>query len=123
VRDGKRLLSESSIRAMTTTQTGPLINLGLNETGYGFGWVTTRNSQGESGPVLVGEFGHGGAYHTNMWIDPERDLITVYLTQHADHPGVDGEEILEAFRTAAKEAFGRPGAKATSPDSSESRAK
>ena len=43
------------------------------ETNYGFGWST-----GE------GKFGHGGAYKTNMTIDPQTGLITIFLIHHSN---------------------------------------
>ena len=103
--DGKRYVSESAVREMTSTQTGELINKGKGEGGYGLGWSTARKSRGDSGPVIPGPCGHGGAYATNMSIDPERRLITVYMVQHAGFPGVDGGKIHGAFTKAAVEAF------------------
>jgi CubicO group peptidase (beta-lactamase class C family) len=107
VLDGKRYLSESSIREMTSTQTGNLVNGGKGEHGYGFGWSTSKRSQSASGPVIPGPCGHGGAYATNMGIDPGRHLVTVYLVQHAGFPGVDGGKIHEAFTKAAIASFGK----------------
>ncbi len=68
--EGKRYVSESAVREMTSTQTGRLINNGKGEHGYGLGWSTSRYSKGSSGPVIPGPCGHGGAYATNMSIDP-----------------------------------------------------
>jgi len=51
--------------------------------------------------------GHGGAYATNMSLDPQRRLITVYMVQHAGYPGPDGGKIHGAFVNAANEAFGK----------------
>ena len=53
---GRRYLSEKSVQQMTSTQTGSL------PVSYGFGWSTDRKPGGP--------FGHGGAYSTNMQIDP-----------------------------------------------------
>ena len=38
---GKRYVSESAVRAMTSTQTGDLMNRGRGENGYGLGWTTS----------------------------------------------------------------------------------
>jgi CubicO group peptidase (beta-lactamase class C family) len=104
--DGHRYLSEAAVREMTSTQTGDLLNGGKNENGYGLGWSTSRKSPGESGPVVPGPCGHGGAYSTNMGIDPNRKLVTVWMVQHAGFPG-DGKEAQGAFQKAAFEAFGK----------------
>jgi CubicO group peptidase (beta-lactamase class C family) len=88
VMDGKRLLSESAVSQMTTKQTGDAI-----PDAYGLGWSTGG-----------GTFGHGGAYATNMTIDPKRGLITVFMVQHAGFPK-DGDKAQVAFRQAAVEQF------------------
>ncbi len=106
VRDGKRYLSEAAVRQMTSTQTGTLIDAN-GEGGYGLGWQTSRKSPGPDGPVIPGNCGHGGAYSTNMSIDPARRLITVYMVQHNGYPGPDGGKVHGAFVGAAMEAFGK----------------
>ena len=102
---GKRLLSEDAVRQMTSTQTGELLDKGRGENGYGLGFSTTRKAR--LGAVIPGPSGHGGAYATNMWIDPERGLITVYMVQHAGYPGKEGGKVRAAFEKAAVEAFGK----------------
>ena len=104
---GKNYLSEDAVRQMTSTQTGDLLNQGKGENGYGLGWQTSRKCRGDSGPVIVGPCGHGGAYSTNMWIDPERGLVTVYMVQHAGYPGTDGGKVRAAFEKAAVDAFAK----------------
>jgi CubicO group peptidase (beta-lactamase class C family) len=104
--DGKRYLSEAAVREMTSTQTGDIISGGKHEGGYGLGWSTTKKSKGESGPVIPGSCGHGGAYSTNMGIDPAKKLVTVWMVQHAGFP-LDGNQAQGAFHKAATEAFGK----------------
>jgi CubicO group peptidase (beta-lactamase class C family) len=105
--DSKRILSEASVREMTSTQTGDILNGGKGENGYGLGWSTTRMSKGEKGPVVAGPCGHGGAYATNMWIDPDRKLFTVFMVQHTGFPNNEGGKIRPAFEQAAVAAFGK----------------
>lgn len=88
--DGKRYLSEASLKAMTTKQTAESL-----KDAYGLGWSTGG-----------GGFGHGGALATNMNIDPGRGLITVFLVQHAGFPG-DGKNAQGAFRRAAEKIYGK----------------
>ena len=77
VSGGKRYLSETAVKEMTTRQTGPHI-----KQSYGLGWATGG-----------GTYGHGGAYTTNMTIDPKSGLITIFLVQHAAFAG-DGAKSL-----------------------------
>ncbi len=88
--NGKRLLSEAAIQQMTSRQTPE----NLKES-YGFGFQTGG-----------GTYGHGGAYATNMTVDPQLGLITIFMVQHAGFPG-NGKESLGAFRKAATETFGK----------------
>jgi CubicO group peptidase (beta-lactamase class C family) len=94
---GKRYLSEDAVKQMTSKQTGSGIQVG-----YGLGFSTGG-----------GNFGHGGAFSTNMNIDTKRGLITVFMVQHAGFPG-NGGQSQGAFRKVAEELFG-PGAKKNMP--------
>ena len=86
--DGKRYLSEKSLRAMTSKQTGNLPN------GYGLGWATDKTPDGP--------FGHGGAYSTNMLVNASTGIIMLYLVQHAGYPnGEEGKKVQPAFQKAA----------------------
>jgi len=88
--NGKRYLSEAAVSQMTTRQTPETV-----KEKYGLGL-----SIGE------GEFGHGGAYATNMTIDTQHGLIFVWMVQHAGFPG-DGAKSRDAFMQAAKTAFAK----------------
>ncbi|MGD0089696.1 MAG: serine hydrolase domain-containing protein [Planctomycetota bacterium] len=88
--EGKRYVSEASVKMMTSKQTGDAL-----KEGYGFGWG-----------VGGGGFGHGGAYSTDMSIDPKRGLVLVWLVQHAGYPG-DGGKSHNVFKSAAEQQFGK----------------
>jgi CubicO group peptidase (beta-lactamase class C family) len=88
--DGKRYLSEGAVTQMTSRQTAEGIK---NE--YGLGWSTGG-----------GGFGHGGAFATNMNIDPKSGLITVFLVQHSGFLG-EGGKSQGVFRQKAVELFGK----------------
>ena len=49
--------------------------------GLGFGVLTERN-QGKS-PMSVGSYSWGGAFYTTFWVDPQKELVVVMLTQVA----------------------------------------
>jgi CubicO group peptidase (beta-lactamase class C family) len=48
-----------------------------------------------------GTFGHGGAYGTQVWIDPVKNRIYLLLIQRGDLPNSDASEFREAFQEAA----------------------
>ena len=89
---------------MTTTHTGDL--LGKNGDGYGLGWSMSGRPRSGTDLEHTGVFGHGGAYSTDMRIDMQHQLITIFLVQHAGYPGTDGDKILPEFRRAALHAVG-----------------
>lgn len=101
VLEGRRYLSESAVAEMTGRQTGSSI-----KENYGLGWSTTADRLTSGGSGIAGPCGHGGAYATNMWIDPRRELITVYMVQYAG-PGDEGGKMRSAFMKAAEDAFGK----------------
>jgi len=108
VYEGHRYLSLKSIQEMTTTQTGDMLNKGLNETGYGFGWQTACKLH-PTDTGLVGEFGHAGAYGTEMSIEPGHSLIRIFMTQFEG--GLQGDlakRIKSPFVKAVNASFATP---------------
>lgn len=105
--EGRRYVSEAAIQQMGSTQIGDLLSGGKSENGYGLGWSTTRKLHPDTTLATMGGFGHGGAYATNMQIDPPHQLITVFMVQHAGFPGPDGNRVLPTFTKTATEAFGK----------------
>ncbi len=103
--EDRRLLSEASVRAMTTTQTGDLRGTPGDGNGYGLGWTTTSQDHGTPWPEGIGPFHHGGAHGTNLWVDPQRNQIRVFMIAQAGWaPGVDGGRPVQAFWDAADQA-------------------
>lgn len=88
--EGKRVLSEESVKQIRTKQTEPAIDVQ-----YGLGVQVSPDS-----------FGHGGALSTNMTIDRKNGLVLVYLVQHSGYANTDGGEILPTFHKTAVERFG-----------------
>jgi len=63
--DGTRILSAETVELMTTDK----VRISERD-GYGYGWRTVE-----------GTYGHSGSDGTNMWIDPEREIIGLVFTQ------------------------------------------
>lgn len=77
--EGRRYLSRKTVELMTADHLSPIVfRPGVGE-GLGFSVVTDLGLRGE--PGSVGEFGWGGAYHSTYWVDPQEELVVVYLTQ------------------------------------------
>lgn len=84
--DGVRVLSRKTVEYMTTDHLGPEVDLSkLNDypniRGYGFGLgVAVRRSAGRGGmPGSSGEFLWTGSTGTYFWVDPEEQLVTVFM--------------------------------------------
>jgi len=93
--DGARILSPSTIRVMTTNQTGEMPNCLWDYARASHGWPVFPASLGygfflrgegawyptafglTSSPATYGGFGAGS---NAFWVDPERELVCVYLS-------------------------------------------
>lgn len=77
--DGKRILSRKSVELMTTDHlNGISFRTGQ---GFGLGFSIIKDLGAYGALSTVGEFGWGGAYHSNYWVDPKEQLVVVYMTQ------------------------------------------
>ena len=77
--DGARLLSPKTVELMTSNHVGNLYNEG--RTGFGLGFEVVEHVGRAGRHSSVGEFGWGGAYHTTMWVDPQEELVAVFMSQ------------------------------------------
>jgi len=81
--NGKRILSKSSVRMMTTNQIGQINLSSGNKFGLGFEIVPESNS-GKS-PLPEGSFFWGGMFSSIYWIDPkERIVAQLFINQYPD---------------------------------------
>ncbi|NJM55799.1 MAG: beta-lactamase family protein [Verrucomicrobiae bacterium] len=98
VHDGRRIVSEKSIAEMTRPHRS-----GEKTFNYGLGWQTGNGEK----PAIAGfsnnAFGHGGAFATHGFIDPERRLVTVFLVQNVLVNG--SGEARKAFHDAVNRAL------------------
>ena len=84
--DGVRILSPKTVDLMTTNHIGDL-GLGYGSKGIGFGldFAVVLNP-GEVGEVSsAGEYNWGGAAGTRFWIDPQEQLIGLFMVQSIPH--------------------------------------
>lgn len=88
-----RIVSEKSLAEMTKSQTGELAAGFTSNLGMGFGWQVTRKPEGVHSMLSSGTYGHGGAFGTQGWIDPAKDMFIILLIQRTGLPGGDGSDI------------------------------
>ena len=88
-----RIVSEKSVAEMTRNQTGDLTAGFTSNVGMGFGWQVTRQPEGAHAMLSSGTYGHGGAFGTQGWIDPTRDLFIILLIQRVGLANGDASDI------------------------------
>jgi CubicO group peptidase (beta-lactamase class C family) len=77
VSQGRRIVSEAAIAEMTRPHTA-----GGKTLSYGLGWQCSSPDKAAIPGFSPRSFGHGGAFATHGWIDPEQRLVTVFLVQN-----------------------------------------
>ncbi|MDX1984650.1 MAG: serine hydrolase domain-containing protein [Bryobacteraceae bacterium] len=97
---GKPLLSRASVEVMTALHTGDLPLGTSTGDGYGLTWRVTRGNGGTLAGKSIGSYGHGGAYGTQGWIDPKKDLVGVFMIQRADG-GAEESTVFQELVAAA----------------------
>jgi CubicO group peptidase (beta-lactamase class C family) len=83
--NGTRILKPATVREMTSNQIGDLKCMSPTDRfGYGFGIVASAS---KDELASVGSYSWGGFYSTLFWVDPEKKLVGVFMTQlfPADH--------------------------------------
>ena len=102
----QRIVSDDSIRQMTTNQTGDLKTGFTPGNCWGLGWCVIQEPQGVSGMLSPGTFGHGGAFGTQGWVDPKTRAIYVLMIQRTGLKNSDDSEMRKSFQQAASDALG-----------------
>ncbi len=81
--DGARILGRKTIELMTTDHLPEGVPTGFLSPGWGFGLgFTVKNEAGKDGmPGSVGNYYWFGVQGTSFWVDPEEDLIGIFMIQ------------------------------------------
>ena len=103
--DGKQIVSKESVEKMTTRQTGELKTGFTPGNCWGLGWCVVREPQGVTASLSPGTFGHGGAFGTQGWVDPERKMVFVLMIQRTGFGNSDGSSIRGTFHKLAIESL------------------
>lgn len=115
--DGRRILSPESVATMTRVQTGELTSGFVNGMGFGFGWGVVRKPVEVTEMLSPGTFGHGGAFGTQGWIDPHKDLFVVLMIQRVGLPNADASPMRRQLQAIAVSALAAARQKGNKPNS------
>jgi len=86
--NGKRILKRSTIEYFTK-------KVDIPESTRALGWDTPSKEGSSAGRFVSSKaFGHTGFTGTSIWIDPEKDLFVVFLTNRV-HPTRENQKIRE----------------------------
>ncbi|MFN2287208.1 MAG: serine hydrolase domain-containing protein [Chromatocurvus sp.] len=100
--DGVRLLSPRTVEHMRRNHLSGIGRESLTSAGgFGLGVAVTVDP-GVGGEIgSAGSYGWGGAAGTRFWVDPEEDLIAIFMTQSVPHQTQLGDQ----FRTLVYQAL------------------
>ena len=85
--DGVRLLAPGTVRLMSSNHLPDGVWVGMGDssintgTGYGLGVSVLVDPVRRGNLGSKGEFGWSGAASTHLIIDPEKDIVAIFLTQ------------------------------------------
>ena len=90
--DGVRILSRKTVELMTSAHTNDLPRIpnflgsaGLPGSGHGFGVSVMVDPTAAGDPGSAGSYQKGGGWGTFFWVDPEKELIGLYMMQLQRH--------------------------------------
>ena len=88
--DGQRLLSRTTVNLMTKDHTSLVDPTRVERSGYGFGlgFAVHVDPAASGSAASIGEYNWGGAAGTKFWIDPNEELIGIYMVQILPHSGL-----------------------------------
>lgn len=98
---GRQLVSERSVSAMTTIHTGDLTAGFVPGSGFGYGWAIVKEPKDVTAMLSPGSYGHGGAFGTQGWIDPDQNLFVILLIQRQGLRNGDASDMRRDLQTLA----------------------
>ena len=97
--NGKRILSKASVEVATALHTAQIEPAGHSPgMGYGLAWTVVRDPFGMLQLQSIGTFGHGGAFGTQGWMDPKREIYYVLMVQRQGFGDGDALEMRKAVQ-------------------------
>ena len=99
----EQIVSADAVEEMTTPKTGDLKTGFTPGNCWGLGWCIIREPQGVTGMLSKGTYGHGGAFGTQGWVDPETQTVYVLMIQRTKMPNSDGSDVRKVFQQVASE--------------------
>jgi CubicO group peptidase (beta-lactamase class C family) len=99
--DGHRYLKEETLTKMTRNHTGDLRAGFTDGIQMGLGFQLVGTPTGITEQLSVGTYGHGGAFGTQGWIDPKKEMIFVLMVQRSGFPNGDASDLRKSLQSIA----------------------
>jgi CubicO group peptidase (beta-lactamase class C family) len=98
--DGARILGRPFVELMTREHTTDVLEAGSppRQPHYGLGWGLPGRGQGS--PAGWSAFGHTGATGSQLIVDPDHDLVVVYLRNDWGADTTPTDEAIQAVYAA-----------------------
>lgn len=103
--DGRRYLSEASVEKMTRNHTGDLRAGFTDGIVMGLGWQLVGTPTGVTEMLSPGTYGHGGAFGTQGWIDPGKEMIFILMVQRSGFPNGDASDLRKSLQSISVATF------------------
>ncbi len=103
-----KILTADSVAEMTKVQTGKLECGFTPGMGFGYGWAVVRQPSGVHTMLSAGTYGHGGAFGTQGWVDPQQDLFVILMIQRVGLQNADGSDLRRDLQMVAVNALKKP---------------
>jgi CubicO group peptidase (beta-lactamase class C family) len=75
--DGARILGRKTVELMTVNHVADM----FGSQGFGLGFQVVRDVGQGSEPASVGQYGWGGFFYTNFFVDPKEKMIGIFMSQ------------------------------------------
>jgi CubicO group peptidase (beta-lactamase class C family) len=99
--NGQRIMKTETLKLMTKTQTGDIKTGFTDGMSFGFGFAVVKEPKGITEKLSIGTFGHGGAFGTQSWADPDKDLFMILMIQRTGIPNGDASIYRRTFQDLA----------------------
>jgi CubicO group peptidase (beta-lactamase class C family) len=100
--NGKPILKPETVAEMTRKQTGDLTARPGMPWGLGFCVVEDPTKMAANSVLSPNSFGHGGAFSTQSWADPTKNLIWIIMFERDGKGNPDNSDLRIAFQAAIR---------------------
>lgn len=103
--EGRRYLEPATVKLLATPRTGDLKAGFVPGSAWALATGVVTEPQGVTAMLSPGTYGHGGAYGTQMWVDPVKGVAYILMIQRTGFGNGDASDVRRDFQQAAADAW------------------